>query len=60
VKICHDSLQGFKANVSGFDDSLQGFKGNVTILADSLQGFKAFDLLLLTAARVLRLLLRFS
>ena len=55
-----DSLQGFKENVSSSDDSLQGFKGTDTLLDDSLQGFNDVALLLLTVARVLRFLLRFS
>ena len=54
----NDSLQGFKGHVRCFDDGLQGFKGHVTLLADSLQGFKDVTLLLLTVARVLRLLRR--
>ena len=54
----NDSLQGFKGSLELLGDSLQGFKGNVTLWGDGFQGFKDFDLLLLTVARVLKLLLR--
>ena len=57
MRLLIDSLQGFKGNVNRFDDGLKGFKGHVSMLGDSLQGFKDVALLLLTVARVLRLLL---
>ena len=59
MSLLHDSLQGFKERAHCFDDSLRGFKEHVSLLDDPLQGFKDVALLLLTVARVLRLLLRF-
>ena len=58
MSLFNDKLQGFKEYDNCFYESLQGFKEQVSLLDDSLQGVKDLALLLLTVARVLRLLLR--